>query len=75
LENVDISVFKLSEDEQGWVIRCVETLGRAASGTVYLPLLGRSIPIDLSPWQIGTFYLPREEGAEAFRVNLLEMRE
>lgn len=73
MENLDISVFKLSEDGEGWVIRCVETMGLNASGEIELPLLRREVSVDMSPWEIATFYLPQEEAGEAVKVNLLEL--
>ncbi len=73
VENVNVSVMKLSEDGNGWVVRCVETLGRSASGRIDLELLGRSIAVEMSPWEIATFYLPKDEGKTARKVNLLEL--
>lgn len=73
IENVNVSVLKLSEDGGGWVVRCVETLGRSASGKVELELLGRSVEMEMSPWEIATFYLSKDKGKPAVKVNLLEM--
>lgn len=73
IENVNVSALKLAEDGEGWVVRCVETLGRRASGKVDLSLLGRMLEIEMSPWEIATFYIPRETDKPALKVNLLEM--
>ena len=73
LENLDVSVLKLSEDGDGWVLRCVETLGQKASGKVDLALLGRVLEIEMSPWEIATFYIPGEADQPALKVNLLEI--
>lgn len=73
IENLNMTVIKLSEDGEGRVVRCVESMGRNAEGTLDLPLLGSSIEIDMSPWEIATFYLPGGKGKRAVRVNLLEL--
>ena len=73
LENVNISVIKLSEDGKGWVVRCVETLGQNASGEIELGFLGRSVKVEMSPWELVTYYLPFDQDEPAMRVNLLEM--
>jgi alpha-mannosidase len=73
-ENLNVSVLKLSEDGGGWVLRCVETQGRSASGLVKVDLLGRSLEVEMSPWEIATFYLPKDKSKSAEKVNLLEIR-
>jgi len=74
LENVNISVFKISEDGRGWIVRCVETLGQTASGEIDLGLLDRSLPVEMSPWELATYYVPDDKGKPVERVNLLELK-
>jgi len=57
--NVSIQAWKDAEDGNGTVIRLVETDGKATEGTA--TIMGTSIPLSLSPYQIQSFRLSGEK--------------
>jgi alpha-mannosidase len=71
-EHVVLGAVKLAEDGDDLVVRLVETAGRAGAAQVELPLLGRRVDVQIGPFEIRTFRLPRDPGAEVVEVDLLE---
>ena len=65
--NVSIQAWKEAEDGNGTVIRLVETEGKATEGTA--TIMGTSIPLSLSPYQIQSFRL---SGEKAIPCDFLE---
>ena len=71
-EHLVLGAVKVAEDSDGLVVRVVETAGRAAEAHVSFPALGRELTFPIGPWEIRTFLVPRDEGAEPVEVDLLE---
>ncbi len=69
--NGSVPALKWAEDDNGWIIRCVELHGRSASGTLRLPTLQREISFDLGPVEITTWHVPADGGGIR-KTNLLE---
>jgi alpha-mannosidase len=64
-----VTVVKLAEDGGAWIVRAVETAGRA--GSARLELFGRTIDADFGAHEIKTLLVPRD-GGEARETDLLE---
>ena len=71
-DHLVLGAVKAAEDSDGLVVRVVETAGRAADAHVSFPALGRELRFPIGPWEIRTFLVPRDEGAEPVEVDLLE---
>ena len=67
-----VTVLKASEDDDALVVRAYESAGRAASATIELPLLGRTVEADFGPAEIKTFRVPRDPAMPWVETNLLE---
>ena len=67
-----VSVLKRLEDgdDDGVLLRVVETTGRRSSVTVRLPLLDREVRLRLGPSEIASVHVPRTGDVE--RLDLLE---
>ena len=70
--NIIAAALKRAEDEDGYILRCYETEGRAVSTDIELPMLGRRWTAQFGGCEIKTFYLPDDEG-DVREVNLIEM--
>jgi alpha-mannosidase len=73
--NILASVFKRSEDDDGYILRCYEAGGIAAGGVEIL-LFGRGErrwKADFTPQEIKSFFIPDAETGNVQEVNLLEM--
>ena len=57
-ENVSVGALKRAEDGGAYILRVVETTGRAAETTLHAPMLGREIPLALAPMEIRTLRIP-----------------
>lgn len=73
--NVVISVFKRSEDNDDLILRCYETAGRATRVTIQLPRWDRTLTIDFSPCEIKTLRVPLDSIKTVNEVNLIEWDE
>ncbi|MFE1665069.1 alpha-mannosidase [Microbacterium sp. P02] len=76
-EAVMVTALKGSEDDApdggaDVIVRAVETRGAAASVSIDLPLVGRTLDADFGPYQLRTFRVPRDQTAEIVEVDLLE---
>jgi alpha-mannosidase len=74
---VMVTAIKGSEDvaadgSTDLIVRAVETTGAAASVSIDLPLVGRTLDLDFGPSQIRTFRVPKDPAAAAVEVNLVE---
>lgn len=54
------------------IVRAVETLGRSASVTIDLPVVGRTIEAEFGPNQVRSFRVPRDPEEPVVDVDLLE---
>lgn len=71
--NILMTVFKLAEDNAGYILRCYESTGQATVAEIDLPLLGRRWETSFTPCQIKTFYLPFDSVLPVRDVNILEL--
>lgn len=70
--NVLLSSFKRAHSGDGYVIRFYECHGQGAEVGVDLPCLGKTIRTAIRPWEIKTFAVSADPGAEPVELNLLE---
>ena len=61
-DEVVLECLKLSEDGAGYIVRLREPVGRAAHGTLHLPLLSADIPYRLSPFDMKTWFVSKDGG-------------
>ncbi|HHV97375.1 MAG TPA: alpha-mannosidase [Clostridiaceae bacterium] len=73
-ENIIASVFKRSEDGNGYVIRCYETAGKLTEAEIEVQFLNRRWKASFGGCEIKTFYIPKNQNEEVIEVNLLEMQ-
>lgn len=71
-QTVNVGAIKPAEDGQGWVVRLVEAVGMTQTVQVELLLLGRTLTVDLAPFQIKTLYLPQNDAAEVREIGITE---
>lgn len=71
VDNVIVSVFKKGEDD-GWILRCYETAGRATRATIHVRLLGRTLELDFGLCEIKTLKMSEDLNDDVEEVNLLE---
>lgn len=72
-DNVIMTVFKLAEDGDGYILRCYESAGVATDAEISLPLLSRTWSARFGPSQIKTFHIPFSSVEAVREVNLLEL--
>lgn len=70
--NVLITVLKEAEDGAGYVIRGYETAGVAATATIELPMLDRTITATFAPHEIKTLRVPADAAQPVVQADLLE---
>jgi alpha-mannosidase len=63
---------KLAEDADDLVLRVIETAGRPAAARIELPAWGRTIELEIGPFEIRTFRVSRQADAAVVEVDLLE---
>ncbi|MBQ3141796.1 MAG: alpha-mannosidase [Clostridia bacterium] len=68
--NVEVTVFKRSEENDGWILRAYETAGKAVKAEFDLRMLGRRLTADFAPHQIRTFKLT---DTDVIDVNFIEL--
>ena len=71
-DNIICTVFKRSEEDDGFVVRCYETVGRDTSATIDLPILNKKWSARFGKCEIKTFFISDNVGAEVVEVNLIE---
>ena len=69
-DNISVGAFKRAEDGNGYVLRVVETMGRATDTVVDAPVLGRTLPLSFGPLEIKTVLIP-DDPAAPIRETLL----
>lgn len=72
-DNIVATAFKRSEDGDGYVLRCYETVGRSAETEFEIPYLGRKWSARLGACEIKTFWIPETSAGDVKEVNLMEM--
>jgi alpha-mannosidase len=72
-DNVVITVVKQAEDDHdAFVVRGYETAGTAATATINLPFLGRTVTAEFGPHEIKTLLVPRDPARPMVETDLLE---
>lgn len=71
--NAAATALKRAEDGGGWIVRLAGTGDQACRVSLSMPLLGRSLEIDMPALGIRTLYLPDDPGYPAREVLLTEM--
>lgn len=61
-----------SDDRHDLVIRAVEAKGVSGHATIDLPIVGRRITAEFTPYQIRTFLVPRNRRRRVVEVDLVE---
>ena len=70
--NLCIGAIKRAENDDGWILRLVETQGKDCKAMVRAQVLNREIAVTLTPWQIKTLFVPDDPETEARYVLLTE---
>ena len=71
-ENVSLGALKRSEEDDGWVLRLSETMGRPACARIHAPMLGRDFQVELAPRSLKTLLLPDDATLPPREVLLTE---
>ena len=70
--NVIVGAVKGAEDGDGLVLRVVETAGRQAAARIEMPGTGRTLALEMGPFEIRTLRVPVDPSREPFETDLLE---
>ena len=57
-DDIDITAFKRSEDDNGWIIRAYETAGHDTDAVISLPILGAELPLHFGKFEVRTILIP-----------------
>ena len=71
-DNVIVQAIKIAEDNNGYVLRTIETGGKACTATLDLKFIGRKITLDFKPQEIKTIFVPID-GGEIREMLLTEL--
>lgn len=71
-ENVSLGALKRSEEDDGWVLRLNETMGRPVCARIHAPMLGRDFQVELAPRSLKTLLLPDDAALPPREVLLTE---
>ncbi|HXW82676.1 MAG TPA: glycosyl hydrolase-related protein, partial [Acidimicrobiales bacterium] len=72
---VAATVFKRSEDGDGWVVRLVETNGRRGHARVVLRSLGREWEGSVRAHEVKTLFIPDPPGKAVSEIPLTELED
>jgi len=72
-EVVQVTAFKQAEGGMGWIIRLFEPTGKTRSTILSIPCLSLETQIELSPFEINTFYLDPQTNALS-ETDLMEVK-
>ena len=61
-DNVIVQAIKVAEDNNGYVLRAIETGGKACAATLDLKFIGRKITLDFKPQEFKTIFVPFDGG-------------
>ena len=70
-QNIIATVFKRAEDDNGYILRCYETLGCDCETDIEIPFTQKSWTANFGKCEIKTFFIP--DNGEVIEKNLLEM--
>lgn len=71
LAHIAVPAWKLAENGQGWIVRCLELEGRRSAAMLQLPALQQKVPLEFRPFEIKTLFVPLNGGLIR-ETNLLE---
>ena len=71
--NVAVIAFKRSENDEGYVIRAVETVGKSAKSVITLPALNCNLVASFNPFEIKTFVLPDNPEETVYETGTTEI--
>lgn len=74
-EGITVRAFKYSEDERGMILRVAECLGQSRKASIQLPLLKRSFQREWRPFEIKTFFLPKNLAEAEMEISSTELTE
>jgi alpha-mannosidase len=72
-DSVMITVLKAAEDGKGVILRAIESQGKPAAATIFLPIRNCTITDDFKAFEIKTYFIPDDESREVRSVNILEL--
>jgi alpha-mannosidase len=70
--NIIAAVFKRAEEDDGFILRCYETSGRAEKATISISILNREWNAEFNKCEIKTYWIPDNPDDEVVERNLLE---
>ncbi len=71
-ENISVGALKRAEDDNGYILRVVETTGKATKTTLAAPMFGRNIELSFGAMEIKTLFVPDEADAPVKEVMITE---
>jgi alpha-mannosidase len=71
-DSVMLSALKRAEDDDGLILRLVESVGKASQATVHMPIWNQIVETLLGPNEIKTLLLPDDPANEVREVSLIE---
>ena len=71
-DNIIVQTIKIAEDNNGYVLRAIETGGKACAATIDLKFIGRKITLDFKPQEFKTVFVPFD-GGEIREILLTEL--
>ncbi len=70
--NISVGALKRAEDDNGYILRVVETMGKATETVVDAPMFGRRIELSFAPMEIKTILVPDDASAPVKEVMITE---
>lgn len=71
-DSVIISVFKLAEDGEAYILRAYESCKKKTDAVLKVHCLGREITASFGPSEIKSFRIPLDKDAPTYETNMLE---
>jgi alpha-mannosidase len=71
-DHIVATAFKITEEGDGYVLRCFETSGTAAEVEIEIPMLGRKWSANFNRCEIKTFKISLDPEREVVETDLLE---
>jgi len=71
--NIIVTVLKIAESRQGYMLRAYETSGQTAAAEICLPTLERAWQASFGPCEIKTILIPFDRAEGIRETNLLEL--
>lgn len=70
--NVAVVAIKPAEQGEGFILRCLELVGKETDARLRLPMIGQELAAHFRPCEIKTFFIPSQASQAITEVNLLE---